>query len=169
LLRLPMRLQEGVCKYLARTRFFRGSPGVFAAGSLSFFAPRVAPKFACVKASLRLVSSALTQSNFSAGCGGRKKKGNIHMKEFVLDILRQVFGLSKPREGSLIFTRYSYMKMTGYGLDVKTLVDVYRNGKEVKRGMIVKNFGKFHVGIVVKPDVNTDKFLLITCWKRAGW
>jgi hypothetical protein len=46
---------------------------------------------------------------------------------------------------------------------------MYRNGREVKRGMIVKNYGKFHVGIVVKPDVNTGKFLIITCWKRKSW
>lgn len=60
------------------------------------------------------------------------------------------------------------MKMTDNGLDVNTISDVYRNGLEVKRGMIVKTCGKFHVGIVVKPHVNTDKFL-ITTWKRAGW
>jgi hypothetical protein len=42
----------------------------------------------------------------------------------MLDILRQVFGWSKPRKGNLIFTRYSYTKMSDNGLDVKTLVDV---------------------------------------------
>jgi hypothetical protein len=90
------------------------------------------------------------------------------MKEFMLDILRQIFGWSKPRKGNLIFTRYSYNKMTEYGLDAKTIRDVFRLGREVKRDMIVRVYGRHHVGIVVKPDINTDGFLVITCWRRVN-
>jgi hypothetical protein len=84
-----------------------------------------------------------------------QKKERKYMKEFMLDILRQVFGWSKPQDGSLIYTRYSYNKMNEYDLDVKTLHNVYRTGREVKRDMIVKKYGRFHIGIVVKPDMNT--------------
>jgi hypothetical protein len=40
-------------------------------------------------------------------------------------------------------------------------------GKQVKKDMIVRVYGRHHVGIVVKPDVNTG-FLVITCWRRVN-
>jgi hypothetical protein len=77
------------------------------------------------------------------------------MKEFMLDILRQVFGWSKPQDGSLIYTRYSYNKMNEYDLDVKTLHNVYRTGREVKRDMIVKKYWRFHYCCQARYEYST--------------
>jgi hypothetical protein len=96
--------------------------------SLSFFAPRVAPKFAYVNGfptGRTLPCSSIDNANSLRLMWGQKKEREF-MKEFMLDILRQVFGWNKPRKGNLIFTRYSYNKMGEYGLDVKTIREVFR-------------------------------------------
>jgi hypothetical protein len=59
--------------------------------------------------------------------------------------------------------------MQATGLDVETLVDVYRYGYEIKDNMIVRDYSAYMVGIIIKPDERTDidgRFIVSTCWKR---
>jgi hypothetical protein len=90
------------------------------------------------------------------------------MKEIVMDIVRQLFGWSKPRTGKLVITHYAFTKMSEFGLDVMTLHDAYMYGEEVKPNMIVRKYRNYQVGIIVKPDENrwTDnQFVIVTYWK----
>jgi hypothetical protein len=50
------------------------------------------------------------------------------IKEFIIDIFRQLFGWSKPRDGVIIPTSYTLRKMREYGVDIATLEDVFRHG-----------------------------------------
>jgi len=47
------------------------------------------------------------------------------IKEFIFDMIRQIFGWSKPRVGEIIVTSYTMQKMREYGLDIATLEDVF--------------------------------------------
>jgi len=87
------------------------------------------------------------------------------MKEFAKDILRQLFGLSKARDGKIVFSRLTVSRMNEYGLTGKTLLDVFRFGKEEKPGMIVQKYYEYSVGIYYKYDHEEGKYLITTCWK----
>jgi hypothetical protein len=62
------------------------------------------------------------------------------MKTFAIEILKQLFGFSSPREGKIILTNHAISRMYEYGLDERTIRDVFRNGKERKPGMIIQTF-----------------------------
>jgi hypothetical protein len=94
-------------------------------------------------------------------CDYGRKKGI--MKEFALDILRQLFGLSQPREGKLILTRNCLSRMTEYGLDEATIKNVFRFGKEEKPGMIIQKFYEYSIGIYYRYE--EGKYMITTCWK----
>jgi hypothetical protein len=50
------------------------------------------------------------------------------IKDFIFDMIRQIFGWSKPRVGEIIVTQYTRQKMREYGLDIATLEDIFRYG-----------------------------------------
>ena len=60
-------------------------------------------------------------------------------KDFIFDMIRQIFGCSKPRVGEIIVTPYTMQKMREYGLDIATLEDVFRHG-EGKKHKIVQRY-----------------------------
>jgi hypothetical protein len=74
------------------------------------------------------------------------------MKEFLIEIFRQVFGMQKPRSGNIIITRYAYQKMREYQLDCKTLEDTFRHGEEVEEGKIVRKYANYSVGMFYKVE-----------------
>jgi hypothetical protein len=46
-------------------------------------------------------------------------------KDFTSDMIRQIFGWSKPRVGEIIVTPYTMQKMKEYGLDIATIESVF--------------------------------------------
>ena len=98
------------------------------------------------------------------------------MKEFLIEIFRQVFGMQKPRTGKVIITRYAYQKMREYQLDDQTLEDTFRQGEEVKEGKIVRKYANYSVGIFYKVEEtpfhknikSENRYVIITCWKGGG-
>ena len=91
-------------------------------------------------------------------------------KEFIFDMIRQVFGWSKPRVGEIIVTPYTMQKMREYGLDIATLEDVFRHGVG-KRHKIVQRYSRTTVGIYFKsikskPFQSQPRYVITTCWKR---
>jgi hypothetical protein len=98
------------------------------------------------------------------------------LKDFVLDIIRQLFGWSKPRGGKLVFTRNAFQKMHDYQLDEKTLVDTFKHGELVHKGdkmQITRKYANYSVGLWYKTiytpfhhNLKSEKrYLVITCWK----
>ena len=85
------------------------------------------------------------------------------MKTFAIEILKQLFGFSSPREGKIILTNHAISRMYEYGLDERTIKDVFRNGKERKPGMIIQTYYEYAVGIYYKYE--EGKYLITTCWK----
>jgi hypothetical protein len=97
-------------------------------------------------------------------CERRRKQEN--MKEFGLDILRQLFGLSKARDGEIVFSRLTVSRMYEYQISGKTIQNIFRFGIEKKPGMIIQKFNEYSVGLYYKYDHAEDKYLITTCWKQ---
>jgi hypothetical protein len=98
------------------------------------------------------------------------------LKDFVQDMIRQLFGWSKPREGKLVFTRNAFQKMHDYQLDEKTLVDTFKHGELVDKGdkiQVTRKYANYSVGFWFKTiytpfhhNLKSEKrYLVITCWK----
>jgi hypothetical protein len=82
---------------------------------------------------------------------GRKKERE-YMKEFVLDILRQVFGLSKPRSGRIELTRRATTEMLNNGLYPEIIADTFKYGIEVRKEVIIKKYQYYTAGLYYKYD-----------------
>ena len=80
-----------------------------------------------------------------------EKTGEI-MKEFILDILRQLFGLAKPRSGKIKFSKLSESRMNEYGISPKTIQNIFRFGVQKKPGMITQKFSTYSIGLYFKYD-----------------
>lgn len=98
------------------------------------------------------------------------------MKEFLLEIFRQLFCWSNAREGKLVFTRNAFRKMQEYQLNEKTLKDVFTYGEEADKEdkiQVTRQYANYSVGLWYKviytpfhENVKSEKrFLIITCWK----
>ena len=92
------------------------------------------------------------------------------IKDFIFDIIRQIFGWSKPRVGEIILTPYTMQKMREYGLDIATLEDVFRHGVG-KKHKIVQRYSNAIVGLYFKavkskPFQSQPRYVITTCWKR---
>jgi hypothetical protein len=87
------------------------------------------------------------------------------LKDFAVDMLRQLFGWSKPRQGKLMLTRHALNKMHEYQLSEATLRDVFTYGDEDTNGRIIRHYAEYSVGLYFKVDEPSGKFVIITCWK----
>jgi hypothetical protein len=89
------------------------------------------------------------------------------MKEFLLDIMRQLFGLTRPRQGEIEFSQFTISRMSEYGISGKTIQNVFRFGIEKKPNMIIQKFSAYSVGIYYKYDHAEGKYIITTCWKAS--
>lgn len=87
------------------------------------------------------------------------------LKDFLLDIVRQLFGVSKPRQGKLILSRNALQRMHEHQLTTATLRDVFTHGDEDKKGRIIRKYASYSVGIYYKLDQQSNKYVITTCWK----
>ena len=88
--------------------------------------------------------------------------------ELIDGALYQIAGWQKPRTDKLVLTHYAFKKMEEQQLNTETLKDVFRYGKEIKQGMIVRQYQNYSVGLTYTLNDTYDKYLIITCWKRGG-
>jgi hypothetical protein len=90
------------------------------------------------------------------------------LKDFLLDMVKQLFGVSKPRQGKLVLTRHAHEKMREHQLTVATLEDAFRYGEaEEKEGkfIITRKYTFTTVGMYYKHDLASNKYVIVTCWK----
>jgi hypothetical protein len=87
------------------------------------------------------------------------------MKELLVELFSQIFGVQKPRTGKLRLTRYALQRMNEWQLDTGTLEDTFRHGEEVKEQMIVRKYRNYSVGITYRFDDAEEQFVIITCWR----
>jgi hypothetical protein len=87
------------------------------------------------------------------------------LQDFLLDMVRQLFSISKSRQGKLILTRNALNRMHEHQLDTKTLEDVFRHGEEDKPNRIIRKYAQYSVGMYYKHDLATNKYVITTCWK----
>jgi hypothetical protein len=102
------------------------------------------------------------------------------MKQFLLDIFRQLLGWGTPRSGKLVFTRNAFHKMHEYQLTEQTLLDTFRHGEEVAKGdkmQVTRTYANYTVGLWYKTiytpyhhNLPAEKrYLIITCWKGGEY
>jgi hypothetical protein len=87
------------------------------------------------------------------------------LKDFGRDIIRQLFGWGKPRDGKLMLTRHAVTKMYEHQLDVDTLADVFRHGEEGTNGKITRQYANYAVGLYYRYDAAENNYVILTCWK----
>ena len=90
-------------------------------------------------------------------------------KDFLMDMVRQLFGWSTPRQGRLRLTRTAVNRMHEYQLDGETLKDVFRHGEEQKGQKITRQYANYSVGIYYTYDTAEDTYVITTCWKGGEW
>ena len=93
-------------------------------------------------------------------------------KEIGREVVRQLFGMQKPRGGKLILSRHAVQKMREHKLDADTIENAFRYGKRGRSGMILHKYARYSIGLSYKriqpalqfpPLENT--YLITTCWK----
>jgi hypothetical protein len=101
------------------------------------------------------------------------------MNNLILDlgkeVLRQLFGLAKPRSGKLVLTRYAFQKMTEYQLDQETLENAFRHGSQSRAGKITHKYARYSIGLYykrldspIRKPLQTEPettYLITTCWR----
>jgi hypothetical protein len=78
------------------------------------------------------------------------------LKDFLFDIVKQLFWVSTPRQGKLILTRHAHQKMQEYQLTVATLEDTFRYGEAKQlngKFMIIRKYTFTTVGMYHKYDL----------------
>ncbi len=86
-------------------------------------------------------------------------------KDFGMDIIRQLFGWGRPRDGKLMVTRHALTKMYEHQLDVETLADVFRHGEAGSNGKITRQYANYSVGLYYRYDAGENNYVITTCWK----
>jgi hypothetical protein len=87
------------------------------------------------------------------------------LTDFGMDIIRQLFGWDKPRQGKLIITRHATTKMHEHQLDVATLKDAFRHGQAGRNGKITRQYANYSVGLYYRYEAAENKYVITTCWK----
>ena len=89
------------------------------------------------------------------------------LKDFLMDMVRQVFGWSTPRRGRLMLTRRAFIRMRQYHLDAETLIDVFRHG-ERQGEKITRQYANYSVGLYFIYDAADGTYVITTCWKGVS-
>jgi len=98
-----------------------------------------------------------------------------HVKVIAREILRQVFGIQKPRDGKIVLSRHAFDKMTEHKIDRVTLENAFRFGKKTRAGMILHKYARYSIGLyytriqspVTKAlEVKQEQtYIITTCWR----
>jgi hypothetical protein len=84
------------------------------------------------------------------------------MKQFLLDILRQLTG-GRLRKTKLIITYWANIQKIDLGIDTNTVEDVFETGRRVESK--IKNYGNYSISVSYKWDEN-KKYYVITSIRR---
>jgi hypothetical protein len=84
------------------------------------------------------------------------------MKQFLLDILRQLFGV-RLRKSKLIITYWANVQKIDLGLGMNIVQEVFETGRESKSK--IKSYGSYSISVSYKWDEN-NKYYVITSVRR---
>ena len=84
------------------------------------------------------------------------------MKQFLLDILKQITG-SNSRAGKLTISWYANVQMNDLHLDMNTIEDVFRHGRKVES--IVQSYGDYSISISYRWDENKKQYVITSVRK----
>ena len=104
--------------------------------------------------------------------GEKQKRGKAMKQVFATlwgDIIRQLFGWGRVRDGKLIITRHAVTRMHEHQLDVDTLEDVFRHGDEGQHGKVTRRYANYSVGLYYRYDAAENIYVITTCWKGGAY
>jgi hypothetical protein len=84
------------------------------------------------------------------------------MKQFILIILRQIFG-TNFRKGKLTTSWYANVQMNDLHLDFDTIEDVFKHGRKVES--IVQNYGDYSISVSYRWDENKKCYVITSVRK----
>jgi hypothetical protein len=84
------------------------------------------------------------------------------MKQFLLDILRQIFG-TNFRKGKLTISWYANVQMNDLHLDLDTIEDVFKNERKIES--IIQNCGDYSISISYRWDENKKQYVITSVRK----
>jgi hypothetical protein len=79
------------------------------------------------------------------------------MKQFLLDILRQITG-RRLQKTKLIITYWANVQKIDLGLDMNTVEEVFETGRESKSK--VKSYGSYSISVSYKWDENNKQYVI---------
>jgi hypothetical protein len=96
--------------------------------------------------------------------GSKPKLAKVltNMKQFLLDILRQLFG-TNSRKGKLTISWFANVQMNDLHLDLDTIEDVFRKGRKVES--IVQSYGDYSISISYRWDENKKQYVITSVRK----
>ena len=92
-----------------------------------------------------------------------RKKGKYKtMKQFLLDILKQITGrwISKTK---LIITYWANVQKIDLGLDMETIEEVFETGRRIESK--IKNYGKYSISVSYKWDEKNNQYVITSVRK----
>src|SRR5688572_33261614 len=84
------------------------------------------------------------------------------MKQFLLDILRQITG-RRLQKTKLIITYWANVQKIDLGLDMNTIQEVFETGRESKSK--VKSYGGYSISVSYKWDENNKQYVITSVRK----
>lgn len=91
-----------------------------------------------------------------------RAKTNKTMKQFLLEILKQLIGKDLRKTG-LIITYYANIQRDDLGLDTNTIEDVFMTGRKVESK--IKSYGKYSISVSYRWDENNKKYIVTSIRK----
>ena len=67
------------------------------------------------------------------------------IQDIGMEVVRQVFGVQKPRSGKIVLARNAFQKMTEHKLDRETLENAFRHGKRGRGGKITHKYARYSI------------------------
>jgi len=84
------------------------------------------------------------------------------MKQFLLDILRQITG-RRFQKTKLIITYWANVQRNDHGLDMNTVEEVFETGRRVESK--IKNYGDYSISVSYKWDENNKHYVITSVRK----
>jgi hypothetical protein len=85
-----------------------------------------------------------------------------YMKQFLLDILRQLTGI-RIQKTKLIITYWANVQKIDLGLDMETVEDVFETGRRTESK--IKNYGKYSISVSYKWDERNNQYVITSVRK----
>ena len=92
------------------------------------------------------------------------------MKKFLKACLKEAFKqlVGTKKSSRFVYTKNARLKMSEYRITERQINEVFTRGRNVKEGMMTRDYNGYHIGIFYTVDKATAASVIISCWKRKS-